>query len=368
MTREDQASPIYHNSEANTLWTQLREAQLITPEDKLVSFQTISKKYREKKYTFNLKVAEFSSSWQTEQEKHALNIEKLTDYIFKLLFTNNSGNMYLLTIDGLDQIVTNDKNYWSHLESLLTASLEVFTELRQHTDNYHLLVMCRSDIFRRATFPDLDKANAASVRIEWGSEGSDPEDSPLWDYLAMQADISTTELQSYFPKFVTVGNNRKINTFEYILTSTRQTPREINLLMKQIQKESFPNAKITEKMIRPAITRFARDDFMLIIRAETSGVLSDKLSDNTLDHIFANLNSSGKITREKLSQSALNAGVPSDLLDELIQFFFYAGLIGNYREGSSYIQFYHRNDLTTFRPKGPWRLNRGIAVAYNIPW
>ena len=115
-------------------------------------------------------------------------------------------------------------------------------------------------------------------------------------------------------------------------------------------------------MIKPAITRFTRHDFIPIVRAETSGVLSDKLSDDTLESIFANLNSSGKTTFEELKQSAIAAGVPDDLLNELIHFLFYAGLIGSYREGSAYIQFYHRNELSAFFPRGPWRLNRGIAL------
>ncbi|WP_277063686.1 P-loop ATPase, Sll1717 family [Schaalia cardiffensis] len=368
MAKLDQSNSINNDSEANKLWDNLCQAGLVTDRSQFFTKKTTDI-FLEKKLVIKApRIAKFSQKTRSHNEERNIEIGELSGYIFDLLFGNSSDNQYLLTIDGLDRIITDDGDYWKILESLLVASFAVFNDFRRRDANYHLLVMCRSDIFRRADFPDIDKVNASSVRIEWRNEGREHSTSPLWDYLAKQAEIKVEELLSYFEKTVKVGGGQTVNTFEYLLTATRQTPREVNLLMKRIQNEALSHTKINSKIIKPAVKEFAQNDLLAIIKGETSGMLSTEMPSDAIGTIFGSLKSAEKTTYDDFKEAAKTAGVSRDLLKELIQFFYYAGLIGNYRESTGYIQFYHRNEHIQILKEGPWRVNRGIVDAYNIPW
>jgi hypothetical protein len=63
------------------------------------------------------------------------------------------------------------------------------------------------------------------------------------------------------------------------------------------------------------------------------------------------------------------AGIKGEIsADNFGEYLFLQGAIGNYRQASGYVQFYHRRNTAGFDRRGPWMLHTGLAYALNIPF
>jgi hypothetical protein len=209
------------------------------------------------------------------------------------------------------------------------------------------------------------RRNNTALFIDWGAHQTIPEDSHLWDYIAAKAEISPKELFALLPEKVTVGQRskggaRNIKIAEYLLQSTRSTPRELTLLMKRLQDEVPTEGYVTSDRVRSAVDNFASRDLLTIVQAEATGTLATSLQEN-LEGILSNLPVAVGITREDILGALRAVGLATELAGALTEFLFMAGLIGNFNPYNQYVQFYHRRDTYKFKRQGPWILHRGLT-------
>jgi energy-coupling factor transporter ATP-binding protein EcfA2 len=361
----DQSCSLSSDPQAVKLVEDLRRADLLGRD-----FPSLFKRVRENKTTISLKglVSHERSSRQSDE----ITTLHLGEALLKLISGASSDNHFLLSIDGLDRIINDNEAYWLTLAALLRVGDELFRRLLTASIDIRLLVMCRSDVFRRIRFADADKIAAdSSIFVDWGAEQTIPADSPLWDYLATKAGIDAGLLLSFFPEEVIVGQRsgrpRSIKSPEYLIQATRSTPREMSSLMRRIQGEVPPKGYPTSDRIRSAVDIFATRDLLSTVIAEATGLLHDQLQDNLAD-IVSSLPTASNLTLDSLAEAIRLADVDPSLTGELAQFMFLAGLLGNYDPRTGYVQFYHRRDTYKFKRNGPWQLHRGLMYAFNIPF
>lgn len=334
-------------------------------------FPTVLRKVRENKFSISLKG--FVGGEHTTKVSDQVPVSKLGEALQRIIVDAESDNQFILSIDGLDRIIGDNRAYWLTLAALLRVGDDYHLKLRRARSSIRILVMCRSDVFRKIRFADADKISGDSTLfVDWGAQQTVPRDSPLWDYLAAKATISPEALLSLFPGFIEVGlrSKDKVRRFasaEYLLTSTRSTPREMTMLMKRLQSEVPPKGLVTSDRVRSAVDYFASRDLLTTVAAECTGILEDAISDR-LEDILSGFEAASNVGPEDIRRAMSAAGVDESLAGDFAEFLFLAGLLGNYDPQTGYIQFYHRRDTYKFKRSGPWQLHRGLMYAFNIPF
>lgn len=360
---KDQGASLQSDPRFVNIIDQLRAADLLRAD-----FPKVLRKVREDKLKIDLKFLSTERSVGRGEVRAPSLGQELLDY----LCTNLSESNYLLIIDGLDRIISTNKAYWLSLASLLSAGMEVHDQLSRLQESMHLLVMCRSDVFRKVPFADADKITDVSIFVDWASSQTRARDSALWDYIASKAGIRVEDFFETLPDTVEVGKRseygaRSLPAVEYMLHSTRSTPREMTLLMKRLQEVVPQRGKILGDQVRQAVDNFASRDLLTILLAEASGVLDDEIKES-LPAILSMLPHARKFSRQDLETAMEDAGFDPSKAREVARFLFLAGAIGNSMADGTHLQFYHRRDTYAFRPAGPWALHRGLMYALNVPY
>jgi energy-coupling factor transporter ATP-binding protein EcfA2 len=301
-------------------------------------------------------------------------VGSLGSRIIEIICASESSNHYMLVIDGLDRIIGDNDAYWLTLAGLLRVGADLHQRFRRSDVDLRLLVMCRSDVIRRIRFADADHiVGDLSIHVGWAAEQTVATDSPLWDYLALKAGISPEQLLSFFPEYVIVGQRSKtsgpkrLRTAEFLLTSTRSTPREMSLLMSALQHSVPPGGYITSERARTAVDEFASQNLITVMNAESTGLLHKDIYDR-LEEIISMLPSARHVTYSHMEEIFVSLSLPTEHLGQLTEFLFLAGLLGNYDPTTEYVQFYHRRDTYKFKRSGPWALHRGLMYAFNVPY
>lgn len=365
LAQKDQGSSLGKNPGFSRLMRELEEAGLAGGD-----FPRVLRSVRENRLSFS---AKFLGSDSSRKQSDELSASILGDRLVDAVIHATTEAHYLLVIDGLDRIISENKAYWLSIASLLMATSDIHNRIIAGRSNARLLVMCRSDVFRKVKFADADKlVGDAAVFVDWANQQTRVRDSHLWDYLSKKAGISVGDLFDSLPKSVAVGTRsthgaRSIDSVGYLFSSTRATPREMTMVMRQLQEVVPRGGQITGERVRLAVDNFASRDLLSILNAESAGILSEDLRDR-MAGVLSALPSAKRVTRADLRKSTIEAELSADDADVLAEFLFMSGLLGNLNDQNDYVQFYYRRDTYAFRREGPWTLHRGLMYAYNVPW
>lgn len=340
----------------------LRDAGLASDD-----YPQVLRRVRERKGGIKVPVAYLDV---TSKESDLVSPGQLGDAIINLLSRAETSNRHLLAIDGLDKAIGDNDAYWRTLAALIRVGEKISrTLLTTGNRNVYLMVMCRSDVFRRVDFADAPKIAADSgINMEWGAELQDFRSVLLWEYLARKAEIDTEQLLDLLPPFVEVANGRRrISTPRYILDFTRYTPRDMTELFKSIKSRAHTYRPLTGEQVRAGADNFAQNHLLHEIKSESVGLLPADAT-KRLEQILAAL-PSRIFDRTSLDQAMAEAKISDVIsLGDFGEYLFLQGAIGNYRASSGYVQFYHRRNTAAFDRRGPWILHTGLAYALNIPF
>lgn len=365
----DQASPLARAPRFVRLWGELQRAGLVSEHTVTADFPTVLRRVREGKLSFSARVL---GGEALRRDTDEISVTQLGDTLLDAILAASSDTHYQLIIDGLDRVIASNKAYWLSVSSLLMAASDIHMKIRTRRSNIHLMVMCRTDVFRRIGFADADKiAGDSALFVDWANQQTRIEDNFLWDYLAKKAGISVDALMAVIPAYVAVGDKgshgRQLNGIPYFFSSTRCTPREMTMLMRQVQSATPAGQPVTGERLRIAVDNFASQDLLSILMAESSGILRPESRD-ALPAVISGLPSAGRIEFSHLKEAAQATGLELDAAKEIGEFLFLAGLLGNLNVLRGYVQFYYRRDTYTFNVRGPWILHRGLMYAFNVPW
>lgn len=333
-------------------------------------FPSVLRRVRENKTAIKLK-GTLGQEWSSK-ETDDVPVTSLGEALLNLIVEAETDNHFMLSIDGLDRIIGDNPGYWVSLAALLRVGDDLHKKLRRAKSDLRLLIMCRSDVFRRIKFADSDKiASDATLYVDWEAEQSVAADSILWDYLGAKAEVATGPLLAHFPAEMVVGKKagrpRSLNTLTYIIESTRCTPREMTMLMRRIQDEVPHHGFITQDRLRIAVDKFSSRDLLQVVAAEATGLLQTEIQDK-LDDIISSIPFAKNLHEPDLTKALKSADVDTSLTKDLAEFLFMAGLLGNYDPRNGYVNFYHRRNTNKFKRSGPWILHRGLMYAYTVPY
>lgn len=359
---KDNNSDLSRDPQALKFLGELRSAGLASDD-----YPRVLRAVREKKGTIG--VPRWINGELSSHDSDALSPGQIGDAVLDLVLAARTPNRHLLAIDGLDKAIANNDAYWLTLAALIRVADSLRRRaLQSGATHLYVLIMCRSDVFRRAHFADAPKIAAdGGVHIGWHAEAADPRDVLLWEYLSRKAEVSAETLLSYLPRSVPVGGQGGVDTLRYALDFTRYTPRDISLLFGQLRQDSTPGSPLSGNQVRMSADTFASHHLLQEIVAEATGLLPSVVVERLQSFLSALPKRvfTARDVDSALDESGLAGAISSKDLGEYL---FLQGAIGNYQPDVGYIQFYHRRDAYKFKPKGPWVLHTGLVYAMNIPW
>lgn len=330
-------------------------------------YPQVLRRVRERKGSVSL--PKFVSVEFGSTDSDSLSPGQLGDAILKVVEQAETPNRHLLSIDGLDKAIGENDAYWRTLAALIRVGDSICRRLQLVANqSVYILIMCRSDVFRRIRFSDAPKiASDSGVQMEWGTEAQNPLDVQLWEYIARKAEVDVDPLLSLLPEYIRVGGGNKIYTPKYLLEFTRYTPRDMSLLFTSIQRHVYAYRQATSAQVRAGADRFASNDLLNEIESEATGLLPETVL-SRFEQILSAL-PAHIFDKPELERSMSEAGVSGEIsVDEFGEYLFLQGAIGNYRQDSGYVQFYHRRNTAGFNRRGPWMLQTGLTYALNVPF
>lgn len=364
MMMDDAGSSLANDDRAVRLRQELRSLNILDRD-----FPSVLRTVRENKVKISWS---FFSAQIASRKEPLVSVSQLGSELIGLVVDCKSESSFVLAIDGLDRIIVDNDAYWLTLAALLRVGSDIHLQLIGANSSVHLHIMCRSDVLRRIEFSDTDKITGdATLFVGWDAHDPNSVDSPLWDYLAHKAKVPVDVLIGELPESINVGARgkmpRDIPILEYLLQATRSTPREITMLMKNIQDHVPDGGRVSPERVRAGVDAFSRQDLLSTVTAEATGMFEDSLG-RSIGSVVANLAFANGLRISDVRNAVARAGQDPGRAVKIAKFLFLAGLIGNLDPGSGYVQFYHRRDTHEFNAEGPWRLHIGLMYAFNIPW
>lgn len=329
-------------------------------------FPQVLRRVRERKGLLGLtRYAGFEGSSTDTDE---VGVSQVGDALARHVVNAETPNRHLLVIDGLDKAIGDNAAYWQTLAALVRVA-DSLTRALKEADAHHVyvLIMCRSDVFRRVRFADAAKIAAdGAIHMDWGAEAENPRDVQLWEYIARKAEVPATYLFEQLPRRIVVGGGQELETNRYILQFTRYTPRDLTLLFNTF-RAVCDGTRLKGEEVRRAVDAFASRHLLTEMMSEATGLLPDEMIDR-FESILGSM-PQRVFSRAELENSMKNSGFSrSKDVDRLGEYLFLQGAIGNYRPGARYVQFYHRRDAYKWHREGPWVMHTGLVYAFNIPW
>lgn len=357
----DQACNLNRDPQILRLMGDLKSAGLASDD-----YPQVLRRVRERKG--GIQVPQFLNGELKSTQTDEVSIGQLGDALLRLVLNCVTPNRHLLAIDGLDKAIGDRPAYWQTLAALIRVTDSIRRELRSSSSSHvYVVILCRSDVFRRVKFSESAKISAdGGIYMDWAAEADDPRDVQLWDYIFHKAEVDRQKLFRYFPDIVSAGDRGKTAIDRYLLQVTRYTPRDMTLLMNCLQ-ERDAGQRLTSSDVRRAADTFSSRHLLTEIIAEAAGLLPDNILDK-FEQIISGL-PARKFTRDDLTKSLIEAGIEDkSSVTDFGEYLFLQGAIGNFRENSGYVQFYHRRDAYKFEKDGPWLLHTGLVYAFNTPW
>ncbi|MGY1763111.1 P-loop ATPase, Sll1717 family [Geodermatophilus sp. SYSU D00779] len=357
----DPASSLSRDPQALELVDRLRVSGLATND-----FPQVLRRVRQRRGT--LAIPALGSVEGGSSESDQVSVSQLGEALLRLAVKADTPNKHLLAIDGLDKAIGDNSAYWQTLAALVRVADSLTRSLKaagaKHT---YVMIMCRSDVFRRVRFADAAKIAAdGAVHMDWGAEAEDPQDVQLWEYIAHKAQAGASYLLNQMPEAIRVGGHQKVACDRYLLQFTRYTPRDMTLLFSTLQQINS-SGRLSNSEVRRAVDTFSTRHLLTEIMSEATGLLPDLMIDR-FESILSSL-PRRIFEREDLEAAMRGAGFNTTVdVDQFGEYLFLQGAIGNYRRGAGYVQFYHRRDAYKWQKSGPWVMHSGLVYAFNLPW
>lgn len=284
-----------------------------------------------------------------------------------VLLKVRSDNKHLLILDGLDDILLQNKIQYQSIAALVLEAARLNQLFRQNEVPAKVVVLCRTELFERLPGPNKNKIRQDSaVELDWYHNPSRPETSMLVRLVNKRAKLVDEELNDMFVEFFPRDwNNQPFLSF--LLHHTRHTPRDFIQLLTYIQK-CCTRGEITHSQILAGIHNYSSRYFLPEIRDELVGYVTQQRSDALMRAI-------SRMKRPRFDFSAISECLhyegllkKADMLT-LLEPLFNCSAIGNIRpqgHDKLYWSFRFRNRHSQFNLDDEIVVHKGLWRAMNI--
>jgi len=195
----DQACSLGRDPQVLKFVENLRQAGLASDD-----YPQVLRRIRERKGSISVPIiSSLVSGELASTESDSLSPVQLGDAILNLVEAAETKNVHLLSIDGLDKAIAEHEAYWRTLAALVRVGDTITRKLQlSRNRDIYIIIMCRSDVFRRIKFSDAPKiASDSGIQMEWGAEAQNPRDVLLWEYIGQKAETDLNHLLSWVRLF-----------------------------------------------------------------------------------------------------------------------------------------------------------------------
>ena len=282
-----------------------------------------------------------------------------------------SHNRHLLVIDGLDDILTTDALQLDALSSLIYETNRLNQSFAVAGCPCKIVILCRTDVFERLPGANLNKLRQdAAVNLDWYRDTREPGQSDLIRLINKRASLEMETEVDVFSQHLPRTLQRRSRTQEcvpFLLDLTRHTPRDMIMLMKQLQRFAPPGMMHADQVLK-GVSAYSNEYFLPEIKNELSGFF-------TSEHIAATIELIGSLRKREFSLGELHAqsktiGYPPGMdLATILRSLFECSAIGNVDTNSStqnYFTFRYRNRHSAFSINKKITLHFGVWKALNL--
>jgi hypothetical protein len=226
-------------------------------------------------------------------------------------------------------------------------------------------------VFERLPGANLNKLRQdAAVNLDWYRDIEDPDQSDLIRLInkraSMEIESAVDVFSLHMPRRIE-GLSRRQESIPFLLDLTRHTPRDMIMLMKQLQKFASPGVMSSDQVIK-GVKDYSNDYFLPEIKNELSGFVSQRDIAATIELIGSLRKREFRV--EDLQSHAKSVSYPNDIdLPNILRSLFECSAIGNVDITSShqnYFTFRYRNRNSAFSLAKKITLHFGVWKALNL--
>lgn len=330
---------------------------------------------------FGLNIA--TAGINIDREKNNTEIEwlDLIELFEKIVIKNIDKSKYYIIFDELDEDYKNfeddkeEKRYFDLLTGLLKAVQDTRSIFKRYDLEIYPIVFLRSDIYARIKYSDKNKWSDILLKIFWNEE-------KIKKLLRHRLNVvfGTSELSFYEcwtkifgTKKVGYGNKqqKKMNSFDYILRSTHKRPRDIIRYLQLCANGMLSgHEKKKEFFISPHLIKQVDDEFSEYLKNEIIDEIYSELPD--YEEVFSILSLIRKQTfnlqdfiyyyNQRIDQGAdLNKDSK-----EILKILFEVSVIGNVPKIANRNIFKYESDSAKFNFNEKIIIHRGLYKALQI--
>lgn len=310
-------------------------------------------------------------SASTGGQSRELSADRAAGTLLNRIAEYSSPNRHLMIIDGLDELLSPQRDIFTALAALLDCVEDLNTTFFRAQSPVKIVLLCRRELYEK--IPSLNKNKLRQdfgLTLDWYSARYVK--SPLIGLAKHRARLSGLEGNPFelLPPKVGVraaaGARDRVNTTDFILSHTRSTPRDLVNIFAAIQREAGGD-RVTGQMIRDAMTGYSVDYFLPEIKDELQGYFSPE-DVETLVGLLGGLGKRDFAVSDLLGL-AERRDIDTDLAQAGIAALFECSAVGQVRsiDGRARHLFRFRDRALAIDPKRVMIIHRGAWPAFSIP-
>jgi len=349
--------------------------KIFPPDDNKKQLSKLIEKYTVK--DFGIQILGSGINIGGEKIKSDVDWIEIIDILENAILENIDDSNYYILFDELDEdykdfkIEAEKENYFDLVTGLFKAVQDVKTLFKNNKINVYPVVFLRTDIFDLITYSDKNKWSDSIINLTWTPDklkkllayrlGIVFEDSTL------SFDDCWNNLFSKKPLWTGANKKKRINSFEYMLRSTQNRPRDFIKYFQECAKQVLANNGC---LVNQQIIKLADSDFSEYMRNEIIDEIYSVLPE--YEEIFAILSLIRKQTFnpqefvDKYDEMVKDGEIQNRGAEKVLKLLFEYSVIGNAPsiKNQSIYKYEKNNARFNFREK--IIIHRGLFKALQI--
>ena len=311
----------------------------------------------------------FEGSLSVEFGSRQVELSDATGRLLDVVSGFRSESRHLVVVDGLDELLSPDGATYGSLSALLGEIESLNDAFYRSESAFKFILLCRSELYERLASPNKNKIRQNfAIRLKWTLGDDRADESDLLNLILQRARLSgyvgQSPIDDLLPRKYKTDNTR-VDTWPYLLSHTRHTPRDLIALLSNIQ-ESMRGRNVTNSAIYKGLGTYSSEYFVPELKDELEGYMSPE----DIDEIFGLLSSIQKrvFLVEEVERLADRRRLSLPAVDAL-QILFECSALGQERstESGADHRFRYMDSNLAVNPDVPFIIHRGAWIGLKLP-
>jgi hypothetical protein len=309
------------------------------------------------------------ASVTAEHESRQVQLTDAIGRVQSIVMNFRTDSRHIHVIDGLDELLSPDSSAYGSLSALLGEVESLNDAFYRANSAAKIVLLCRTDLYERLTSPNKNKIRqdfSVSMRwsTKWKSDGGDELGGLIRQRARLSGYLGDDPIRDLLP-IKSSHDGSRTDMWPFLLSQTRQTPRDLIALLTTIQQHAS-GSNVTTSHIGEAIKAYSFNYFLPELKDELAGYLDGEQIDQTFGLLGALRLRTFKA--DQVSSLASKRSLPIRVLDAL-QILFDCSAIGHdmsRNAGEARHEFRYMNPNLAINPDLPLIMHRGAWPALKI--